>query len=272
MINLTQENYYSDEANKEFFSVSLFKSFEKCEAATLASVNGEYKRSSTEALLMGNYVHSYFESEEAHEAFKQANADEMLTKAGKLKAGYRTAERMIDKLSEQKAFKNLYAPGDKEVIVTGELNGIKWRGKIDSLVLDKNYFADIKTNADLHKGIWIKDEDGRNVKVPFIEGYGYYMQMAMYTELIRQTFGKTCQPFIFAVSKQEPCDVMAIDFNSSADAEKMEEALEYILANQQHYRDIIDGKTKPKRCNKCEYCRQTASITSFVHASEIEID
>lgn len=48
-------------------SFSVFKDFEKCEAATLAKLKGDWEPSSDpKALLIGNYVHSYFESEQAH--------------------------------------------------------------------------------------------------------------------------------------------------------------------------------------------------------------
>ena len=56
MFNLNNENYYSSEANREYWSVSQFKTFDKCEAAGLAEVLGEYEREETDALLIGSYV------------------------------------------------------------------------------------------------------------------------------------------------------------------------------------------------------------------------
>lgn len=48
---LTNENYFSKEADMEYMSVSQFKAFEQCEAAALASVKGEWERPKTTALL-----------------------------------------------------------------------------------------------------------------------------------------------------------------------------------------------------------------------------
>ena len=48
---LTSSNYHGLEANKEFWSVSLFKAFDRCEASGLASVRGQYEREQTDALL-----------------------------------------------------------------------------------------------------------------------------------------------------------------------------------------------------------------------------
>ncbi len=56
---------------------------------------------------------------------------------------FKIAEQMIDRLIVEDAFLNLYQ-GEKEVIVTGELFGVEWKGKIDCLNLEDDYFVDIK--------------------------------------------------------------------------------------------------------------------------------
>lgn len=60
-MKLTQRNYFSPRANKEYMSVSQFKSFEKCPAAALAEIKGKYKREKTTALMVGSYVDAHFE-------------------------------------------------------------------------------------------------------------------------------------------------------------------------------------------------------------------
>lgn len=249
-MELTAENYYDNETSFDYMSTSLYKDFRKCEAFALAKLNGEYMPvMDPTALLVGNYVHSYFESEASHSAFIEKNKDAMMTKSGALRAPY--------------------SVGEKEVIVTGDIFGHQWKGKIDSLNLDKQYFCDIKTTADIHKGFWDKDE---RRKVPFIKAYGYYLQMAVYTELIKQTFGVECQPFIFAVSKQTPCDHDAFSFNSEQDQEYLKEALEDVKEHQDHIADLIAGRAEPERCGHCEYCRATKQITAFTSAADIEVE
>ena len=105
----------------------------------------------------------------------------------------------------------------------------------------------------------------------FIADRGYFMQMAVYIELIKQTFGVSCQPFIFAVSKQTPPDKEAIDFNGDQDATYMEDAMRMIEENQEHIQKVMSGEEAPTRCNHCEYCRLTKKIELPIHASEIEI-
>lgn len=271
-IELTEQNYYNKETSWDYMSVSLFKDFMNCEAAALAKLKGEWEpERSPVPLLVGNYVHSYFESAESHEKFIKENEKEMISSRGKtkgqLKADFKVADAMINALKDEPVFKALYEPGQKEVIVTGEIFGYKWKGKIDSLNLENLYFCDLKTVDDIHKKHW---SNNRGMYGNFIADRGYYMQMAIYIELIKQTFGVDCQPFIFAVSKQTPPDKEAIDFNSDNDIAEMADAMHMIEENQDHVQAVMEGKEEALRCNHCEYCRLTKKIELPVHASDIK--
>ena len=80
-IILSDENYYSNEADWQYMSVSQYKGFQKCEAAQLAKLKEDWQpKSDPVALLVGNYVHSYFEDLTIHEAFKEAHKDRMFSK------------------------------------------------------------------------------------------------------------------------------------------------------------------------------------------------
>lgn len=265
---LTQENYYSSEASQHYMSVSLFKDFMKCEASALAKMKGEWKEEETDALLVGNYVHSYFESEEAHQKFLDTKGEKLLTKQGKLRSDYRRADEMIQALEQQSKFTGLYMPGQKEVIVTGNIYGYPWKGKIDSLSLENLYFCDLKTVDDIHKKHW--QEDSRQYE-NFIADRGYFMQMSVYSELIEQTFNVECQPFMFAVSKQDPPDKLAIKFTSDRSLMRMQDAMRMIEENQEHIQSVIRGEEEPIRCNRCKYCRATKMIDLPIDACDIEI-
>lgn len=253
--------------------VSTFKAFKACEAETLAEIKGEWIPDKDKtALLLGNFTHSYFESKESHQTFIESHK-KALYKYGNpekgLKKDYVNAQKMIDVLDQDPVFRNIYMPGKKEVIVTGKIGGHDWKGKIDSLDLENGRFYDLKTTADIHKRFWDPDE---HTNVPFVKAYGYYYQMVMYRELIRQTFGVDCTPFIFAVSKQQPYpDHDLLAFNEVKDTDWLEEAMQDILTNQDRYFDLINGKAKPERCGKCDYCRATKKITTWINASQIEV-
>ena len=64
---LTKDNYYSDEANQRYMSVSQFKDFAgttshgSCEEAALMKAKGIFPESTTTAKMVGSFVDSYFE-------------------------------------------------------------------------------------------------------------------------------------------------------------------------------------------------------------------
>ncbi|MCP9357972.1 PD-(D/E)XK nuclease-like domain-containing protein [Liquorilactobacillus satsumensis] len=272
-ISLNSKNYYTKEASWSYLSKSLYHEFERCEAETLARLKNEYEPdTSLTPLLVGNYVHSYFESPESHEKFVQEHSSEILSSRGKtkgkLKADYQQADKMIKCLEDEKLFRNVYMTGKKEVIVTGQVNGVWWKGKIDSLNLKDGYFCDLKTTTDIHKKVWNSDfKQYQN----FVEAYGYYTQIALYKELIKQTFNVDCVPFIFAVSKEKTPDKMAIKFTSPDDVNALEYYFNRLKDDQDHMVRVLAGEEKPKFCGKCDYCKSVKHLDDFVNASEIEV-
>src|SRR5699024_9209884 len=90
--DLTQENYYDRSTDWDYQSPTFFKKFLKCEAETMAELNGEYSDMNHEALLVGNYLHSYFESPESHQKFIDNHKSEIMTRTKKLRAPFEKAE------------------------------------------------------------------------------------------------------------------------------------------------------------------------------------
>ena len=78
-MQLTSENYYSQEANKEYMSVSGYKDFAgtygkmPCEFYGMEKLNGRWEDEKSTALLVGSYVDSYFEG--SLDQFKKDNPD-----------------------------------------------------------------------------------------------------------------------------------------------------------------------------------------------------
>lgn len=258
-MTLTQENYYSK--RWEYLSASQYKSFVSCEAKAMAELTGEIPQENTEAFLVGNYVHTAFESGQVHEQFKKDNETAMLTKQGKLRANFIVAENMVQRLKEDEFFNELYQ-GEKEVILTGELFGEDWKGKIDCLNLEQGYFVDIKTTADIHKKFW---SESRRVWTPFVECFGYYEQMAIYKYLLEQKYDKPFTPYIVSVSKQTPCDIEAIEIRE----ELLIVALNGIQEKIAQVVAVKNGEAKPRMCGKCDYCRGHKQLTGFVSSEEL---
>ncbi|MDU2905760.1 MAG: PD-(D/E)XK nuclease-like domain-containing protein, partial [Streptococcus mitis] len=177
-MDLLGKDYYSVDSARRYWSISQYKRFRECEARALAELEGEWEdqRDNT-ALLVGNMVHSYFESPEAHKKFMDENADVMISKTGKtkgqLKSDFLVGQRMIERLEADKQFMEYYV-GQKEVAVTGEIEGVEFKGKIDCLNVEKGYFVDIKTTkSDIDSMVWVQDEaSGRNIQVRWFEAWG----------------------------------------------------------------------------------------------------
>ena len=263
-ITLSDQNYYTNEADWQYMSVSQYKQFRECEAAALAKLKGDWESTSNPtALLVGNYVHSYFERPDVHDAFKEENKEAMFSKRkpyGLLK-DFQIAEQMIKRLEKEPAFMNLYQ-GEKEVIVTGELYGVEWKGKIDCLNVDEGYFVDIKTTKDIHDRKW---NTNYNERATFIENYGYLLQMGVYKELLKQQYGKEFVPIIAAVSKQTPSEVRLI----TLDEDKMHFEMILLEENIERLQKVKTGQEKPEMCGKCEYCREHQRINGFTSMDEL---
>ena len=142
---LTNENYFSLEMQWDYMGVSQFKAFEKCEAAALAEVTGEYERERTTALLVGSYVDAHFEG--TLDIFKAKNPD-LFTKKGDLKAEYRQAEEIIARIERDPLFV-FFMSGEKQVIMTGKIEGVPVKIKIDSyhpgkMIVDLQVMKDVR--------------------------------------------------------------------------------------------------------------------------------
>lgn len=258
------KDYYSKEAGRLYMSVSQFKDFCQCEAQALAKLKGEWEPDKDKtALLVGNYVHSYFESEKSHQKFIDDHQEELYTKRKpiKLYKDFEVADRMIDRIKQDDFFKYLWQ-GEHEVPVTGELFGADWKGKIDLLNIEKGYFVDLKTTAQLDKRFWSIDSGGW---VSFIEQYGYDLQIAVYEKLLEIKYGKPFTGYIYAVTKQYIPDIAAIEINQELKdyaLDKASEKIERILA-------VKAEKEDPKMCGKCEFCRKFKRLDGFITPSDL---
>lgn len=155
---LTEDNYYSAEANMEYMSVSQFKDFAGtygkvgCEASAMAKLRGEYEQKKTTALLVGSYVDSYFEG--TLDQFKRGNP-EIFTQSGDLKASYKQANEIIARIERDEYFMQCMS-GEKQVIMTGELFGTQWKIKMDSYIPGV-VIVDLKVIESITKLKWVRD-------------------------------------------------------------------------------------------------------------------
>lgn len=273
---LTDENYYSREADIHYMSCSQFQSFQSCEAATMARLRGEWKSDgSSDALFQGQYFHSYFEGPEAFKRFCEAGFEQIFkTKATKSRgtevvgkyAPFERLDQMIATVEADPFMQSMIQlPGNVEQFMVGEIGGIPWRMKMDKYCPNKRLIIDWKTSANLWE-LYYNPETKE--KQSFVEEYGYLMRAAVYGEIERQNVGSDAFPtfLILGVSKQDPPDKMAIMLNDDA---RWALELETVKAALPRIQQIKEGHLQPKRCGHCEYCRKTKKINRVLMYTDL---
>lgn len=252
---LTEENYYSQEANREYMSVSQYKAFcgtygrQACEERAIAELDGEWEQEKTTALLVGSYVDAHFEG--TLDIFRAKNP-EIFTKSGTLKAEYKKAEEIINRIERDPLFMK-YMSGEKQVIMTGEIGGAKWKIKIDSLVRDI-CITDLKVMKSLRDVFRSHDA----VNMGFVEYWGYDVQGAVYQEIVRQNTGKVLPFYIAAASKEKETDIEIIHI----DDDHLRNCLSEVESNVSKIQALKDGVFQPIRCESCDYCKHTKILTA----------
>ena len=254
MIKLTNENYYSPEANWEWMSCSQFKSFMKCEHSALAELRGEFERESTSALLIGSYIDSHFEG--TLDIFK-AQHPEIFTRSGALKSEYEHAEYIIQRIERDKKFMQ-YMSGEKQKIFTGRIAGIPFKIKVDSF--HPSCIVDLKIMKDF-KSIWNTEKQQRE---HFIVSWGYHYQGAIYQEIVRQNIGKTLPFYIAAASKEKEPKLKLYYLPNDFLAETLNEVANLVT----RFQKIKKGSLIPQRCEDCNYCRFTEELSAPINFLE----
>jgi hypothetical protein len=247
-MDLTNNNYFSPEAASKFWSVSQFKAFNRCEAAGLAEVQGEYVREPSEALLIGSYVVAYFSGE--LEKFREKNADKMFTKKGDLYSKFYQANAMIDAIENQPLMVEMLE-GEKQVVMTADLFGLPWKIKMD--VYNERRIVDLKTVRDF-EDIW---DPAYGARRSWIEYWGYDIQGAVYQKVVEMVTGEKLPFYLVAVTKERIPDVDIIEIPQHV----LDAALGLVEAKIERFDLIKSGQVEPIRCERCDYCKSTKKLT-----------
>ena len=247
---LNNDNYFSPEANRTYWSVSQFKSFNKCEACGLAEARGEYQREETDALLIGSYVDAYFSDEMGD--FTERNADKMFSKrGGGLLSKFSHADEIIDRVQRDPVMME-YLTGEKQTVMTAELFGVPWKIKMD--VYNEQRIVDLKCVKDF-EDIYEKGFGWRS----WIEYWGYDIQGAVYQKVEQIVSGRD-EPlpfFLAAVTKEKTPDIKLIQIPQHV----LDTALAIVEAKIERFDLIKQGEVEPMRCEKCDYCKRTKKLT-----------
>lgn len=260
MEKLTNANYFSKEMNEYYMGSSQYKDFMQCEKHALAKIKGEYVEEKSKALMVGSYVDAYFSHE--MEQFKLENP-QIFKKDGTLLKDFEKANEIIAAI-ENDPLMMKYLSGEHQVVMVGEISGVPFKIKVDSLL--PNAIVDQKIMSSIKEKVWKYDEEtGRNVQVDFVEAFGYQYQGAIYQEIVRQNIGKKL-PFILAPTTKEECPDKAL---IEIDQEYLDKALEEVKANCVRYDMIKKGIIEPTGCGNCPTCRKEHKCSEVVSYKEL---
>ena len=261
-MKLTLDNYFSDEANAEYLSVSQFKDFQKCEHSAYAQyVTGEYKRPITDALLVGSYVDAYFAGTLDEWVEKHP---EILTAKKMLKAPFANADNMIERIKRDPLFMSCMS-GLKQQVLIADINGVKWKCLPDFINVEACICYDLKTTRSFEY-VW---SDKHKRKVPFYEEYNYFLQLAIYRLALYEKYYKYFDMCIPAVTKEKVPNIKIIEFTDMDCYNRFGEELQGVYEYQPFIIDIKLGKVNKRdlrRCEDCNYCRETKVLESFEDA------
>lgn len=250
-IALTNENYYSMQANKDYMSVSQFKDFAgtlahpNCEDVALKKAFGYISTPKTKPLLVGSYIDSYFEG--TLDEFKTENP-EIFKKTGDkgLLAEYKEAESIIRKIENDALF-SAYMSGKKQVIMTFTLFGIEWKIKMDSYH-EHDKIVDLKVMKDMEP----KWSDTLHQKIDFIRYWGYDIQGAIYQKGVEIVTGEKLPFYIACATKETPTNIEIIEITQPY----LDAALKFVEENIEHVMNIKNGIIAPKKCGTCYHCKR----------------
>lgn len=237
-IVITKENYATEHS---YLSYSRISKFLKCEASAMAN----FQTPKTTALLVGLYIDAHFSNE--MKEFIEENPEIFNQRTGELKADYREADEIIARIESDEEFM-YYLSGEKQTIMTGEIDGVPFKIKMDSYK-ENEFIVDLKVMKDFNK-VW-SDSFGRYTT--FVQAYDYDIELAIFQEIVYQNTGKKLPCIIAAITKEKPSDIGLYQI-SQVD---LDNALKVVKNNLPRIKKIMNKEIAPYRCEKCAYCRQT---------------
>lgn len=246
---LTEDNYYSQESNITWFSVSQFKQFMNCSARAIAELKGDYIPERGRALVLGSYVDEHLTgTPESMRKFITENYNELYKKNGEPYADVAQADEAINRIRNQPLMLK-YLSGEFQKMMTGEIGGVPFKIKMDCY-REGEFISDFKYLSSLRSP---------NLFTNVVDYWNYTLQGAVYQEIVFQNTGKRLPFYLVIATKEKPCHVAVVKL----DQFDMDEQLNIVKANVGRFNQMKLGLIQPERCEEygCDYCTTTKVLT-----------
>ena len=254
MIPLTNDNYFSPEAMRAYMSNSQFKAFSSCSAAAMAELDGSYQPFGKDCFTEGHMFEALVCGNE--ELFYMQHPEIVSSRGaskGNPKANYIKIVEAAEAFKRQPAMMEIIGRCEKQKIVTGEINGVPYKGCIDLYDPQTGDCWDTKCMRNFDS-IYSPDE-GRRLE--WWEAYGYHQQAAIYRELCRQSFGRTGRYGLMAATKETVPDVAWLEFDRSI----LDCAFDMVYELSPMYHAMKCGMIDAEPCGACDYCKSVKVLS-----------
>jgi len=254
-VTLTHDNYHSIEADQEYMSWHQLLAWRKCPRAELERQRGTWVAPDKECYIIGRYVETAILTPDLFPEFVKQHSGWIMT-GKKERAAFVRASQMVDRIKRDSMAVDLLTRGEHQVILTGEIGGLPWRGMVDVLHPEAGFVVDLKT-ADDFDPVWesVTDPDsGFRRNRQFAWYSRYWGQLAVYQELARQNYplngGFDC--IIVGVSKEDPPGLQALQLGSS---ERLYRELIAAVNAVAVFQEYKIGAEEAPACGRCAWCR-----------------
>lgn len=266
-----------------FWSNSQYAQFCECPAMAVASLKGEFKQKRTAALAFGSLLDRAITAPDelsafmsGPESFDDEGKSFFYDQKGKLRdnADVRAYQAVMARVNSEPLLAEGLKQWEKQRIFTGVVAGLSWKVMCDFWLGDQGCetIMDLKFLKGLEDG-WVVDGGvsglmKNNIKVPWYDANGYFRSMAMYREIVKQNVGVAPLVVLFAFTKQDPPDAVAVSFDQEQAIERFEREVERVQMKLPEFNRMKVGEIPAPMCNSpdCAYCRGKHTLSRTVSA------
>lgn len=241
--------------------------FEECEARQKAIEAKTWKDGSVDPIT--EYVNAYFSGD--MEALVAKSKGKFYKKGGtELKKEYQQGEKIWSTLTYDEFLgKVLKEDGQRDFKVSGTVANYPFEETVS--YFDDSRQVGVLIHLKILKSLtnelispYFDNQEVSQLKDAF-KRYGYDMEFWLKAHLVSNEVGKKCQTFALALSKEDEPDKELVYF-SEDDLEAGKKRLLHLLSL---YGEVERGERDPKRCEHCDYCRNTKVLKSSIKFEDL---
>jgi len=262
---ITDQNYYGQQASYAYLTNSQRKTFCECQARWLASILGEWTEPQKDVYFHGQYVDvALTESPAAFAKWSERHQAKIYGRNGKKYKVFLDLDKAINTVRNEPLLMEYLTGEPQTIIAIEDFHGVPFKCKLDCLNLEKGFITDLKTTADLYMEQWSPVFMER---VSYIDLYSYWTQAALYKEAVWVKYERDLPFYIVAAEKKPKHDddsYVNRQIYHLDDTIYLENEWRNAVTTMLEMQRIKEAAMDPHeviRCEKCSYCISTKVLT-----------